>query len=360
MKFDLETFLALKLYETRTGASKPAWMLAAAQSVVYPIVHLLFPLDEVFHPSIKSIPVERPIFVIGCPRSGTTLLFHLLAADPRVATYNLYRMLFPSVLFRRAIPNAVRDRFIRGFEAWFTVLERIHPIHAEAPEEDEILFLLLGNSGINTYVFPYGAVASRYKLNRFWEWPREKRAGHLRFYHQALQRLLFDLGRTRYVGKSPHFLGKVNDLLRQYPDALFVYAVRSPYECIPSALSFITTFWKIAFPETPPDGAVRQLYDDLVALWCHGDECLADVDSANTIIVPYDRLIREPSAIVKQIYARAELTMTVDYEHRLALANAQQRNWRSQHKYSLAAFRLTREDLRKDLSRIFSEHQFLA
>ena len=37
-------------------------------------------LDQ--HPELLKRPIERPVFVFGVPRTGTTLLSNLLAADP--------------------------------------------------------------------------------------------------------------------------------------------------------------------------------------------------------------------------------------------------------------------------------------
>src|SRR6201992_3771865 len=35
------------------------------------------------YPEIESIPIEKPFIVVGMPRSGTTHLVNLIAADPR-------------------------------------------------------------------------------------------------------------------------------------------------------------------------------------------------------------------------------------------------------------------------------------
>ncbi|HYB80610.1 MAG TPA: sulfotransferase, partial [Mycobacterium sp.] len=35
------------------------------------------------YPEIESIPIEQPFIVVGMPRSGTTHLVNLIAADPR-------------------------------------------------------------------------------------------------------------------------------------------------------------------------------------------------------------------------------------------------------------------------------------
>jgi hypothetical protein len=98
-----------------------------------------------------------------------------------------------------------------------------------------------------------------------------------RFYHRCLQRLLWARGRDRYVGKSPHFLGKIDDLRRAYPDAHFIYLLRSPYESIPSALSMITTMWRLATPRPPTAAAIETIYRALCELASHGDGCAAVV-----------------------------------------------------------------------------------
>jgi hypothetical protein len=356
LPFDLRTFLSLKVHEARCAAGPAAWLFTGAQLLLYPLIRFLFAVDEILYPQIVEIPVERPIFIVGSPRSGTTLLFHLLAADPNVASYDLYRMLYPSVTLRQLIPRCWERWFVRCVEPWFAELDGIHPIRLLQPEEDEILFLLLGNSGISTYFFPYGERAARYDLNRFWNWPADKRIDHVRFYHRSLQRLLWGTGRQRYVGKSPHFLGKIDDLYGQYPDACFVYTVRSPYECIPSALSMITTMWKIGFKRPPPAAAIRQIYRDLVALWLYGDERIRALPKENRFLVRYEDLVKDPRAIVCALYAKQQLPMPAELDALLAAATARQSTWRSRHRYSLSDYPVCEEDLRADLKPIFSRY----
>lgn len=359
MTFDFHTFFALKLQEARQQAGRAAWVLAAAQLIGYPFVHLFFELDDILHPEIRTVRVERPIFIVGCPRSGTTLLFHLLASDPSVASYNLHRMIYPSLTLRRVVPQRVLDWFANGLEAWFAGLDGIHPIRWAQPEEDEILFLSLGNSGINTYFFPYGDLVERLKLNRFWDWPAHKRAAYLRFYHRSLQRLLWDTGRSRYVGKSPHFLGKIDDLYRQYPDACFVYCVRSPYECIPSALSFIATMWKIAFPEAAPAEALRTLYRELVVLWRYGDGRVCALPERNRVVVHYADPVGNPHRVVRDTYAACGTAVSPEFDRLLHEASERQVAWRSRHRYSLDDFPVRECDLRTDLEPILARHGFV-
>lgn len=358
MVFDLRTFVSLKLHEARGRAGLASPTLLLAQSIVYPLVHAFLAIDRLVHPEIAQVPVERPVFIVGFPRSGTTLLFHLLASDPSMASYDLYRMILPSITLRRAIPPRAKEWFVRHLEPWFRSLDAIHPIRAEQPEEDEILFLLLGNSGISSYLFPYGELAERLRLNRFWEWPERRRSAYVRFYQGCLQRLLWDTGRSRYVGKSPHFLGKIDDLHRQYPDACFIYCIRSPYECVPSALSFITAFWSIAHPRPIPAAAVAQLYRDLIALWLYGDGRIDALPPENRHVVRYEDLVNDPRRTVHGIYTALRLPVPIELDALLTVANARQRRWQSRHWYSLEQFGLSIEQIETDLGPVLERHGF--
>ena len=47
------------------------------------------------HPEIESIAIERPIIICGLPRSGTTHLHNLIAADPAIRSLPYWESLEP-------------------------------------------------------------------------------------------------------------------------------------------------------------------------------------------------------------------------------------------------------------------------
>ena len=57
----------------------PLWM----------VNHLALLLDEIFYPKYKKLEINKPLFIIGIPRSGTTLLFRSLALDQEKFSYFL-------------------------------------------------------------------------------------------------------------------------------------------------------------------------------------------------------------------------------------------------------------------------------
>lgn len=96
-------------------------------------------LDRVVFPRYKEEPIDRPIFIIGNPRSGTTFLHRFLLGNGGLAAFELWEMLFPAITARKLLgrvvprfdrlsparyhPSDVHDTSLRGIEtddpAWF-------------------------------------------------------------------------------------------------------------------------------------------------------------------------------------------------------------------------------------------------
>ena len=96
-------------------------------------------LDHVFYPRLRKQKIDRPIFIIGNPRSGTTFLHRLLLGAGDMAAFELWEMLFPAITARKLLgrivprldrlsparyhPSDVHDTSLRGIEtddvAWF-------------------------------------------------------------------------------------------------------------------------------------------------------------------------------------------------------------------------------------------------
>ncbi|MBV8862130.1 MAG: sulfotransferase, partial [Mycobacterium sp.] len=64
-------------------------------------------LDHLFYPSHRKQPIDRPIFIIGNPRSGTTFLHRLLVGAGGMAAFELWEMLFPAITARKLLGRVV-------------------------------------------------------------------------------------------------------------------------------------------------------------------------------------------------------------------------------------------------------------
>lgn len=61
---------------------------------------LTLALDHLFFPGFRKVRVERPIFIIGHPRSGTTFLHHLLSQHEEAAPFHTWHLFFPALTAR--------------------------------------------------------------------------------------------------------------------------------------------------------------------------------------------------------------------------------------------------------------------
>src|SRR5260370_40485348 len=60
-------------------------------------------LDHLVYPRHRKQSIDRPIFIIGNPRSGTTFLHWLLLGAGGMAAFELWEMLFPAITARQPL-----------------------------------------------------------------------------------------------------------------------------------------------------------------------------------------------------------------------------------------------------------------
>lgn len=85
-------------------------------------------LDRIFVKSYSSTVIDKPIFILANPRSGTTFLHRLMSIDPQFETPKMYQTIWPSVLvykfvhiFQRLGIGMLFTRVFRFFD-WYVIL----------------------------------------------------------------------------------------------------------------------------------------------------------------------------------------------------------------------------------------------
>ena len=68
-------------------------------------------LDRLVFPRYKDEPLDRPIFIIGNPRSGTTFLHRFLLSNGGLSAFELWEMLFPAITARKLLGRIVPKRY---------------------------------------------------------------------------------------------------------------------------------------------------------------------------------------------------------------------------------------------------------
>ena len=183
-------------------------------------------LDRQRFPAIAGEKIERPLFVMGFPRSGTTLLHSLIAEDPEVQSLRSLQMYSPS-----PPPGAgpvVPERIAyaqRRVEEWLDFCPGQKPMHpysdkgAWQPIEDEESFSLDFHTA---YVYHYFHVPTLEPMAV----PDADPVGAFSFHREQLQHWQWNTGKTRWACKGPSHQNNLDSLFKVYPDALCVWTHR--------------------------------------------------------------------------------------------------------------------------------------
>jgi Sulfotransferase family len=296
------------------------------------------------HPEHADVVIDRPIFVTGLPRSGTTALHRLLTADPGHQGLELWLAEMPQPRPPRGTwaANPVFQHIQAGYQQHHVEHPEFMGVHYIAADTVEECWQLLRQT-LRSVSYECLACLPAYSA-----WLKEQDwTGPFRRHRRNLQLIgLNDVGR-RWVLKNPSHLFSLDAILEVYPDALIIQTHREPRAVIGSMCSLAahaTDGWSNTF-RGKVIGA-RQL-----ELWASGLEKFAAArsghDPAQFLDVDYASFTADPVGTVESVYEHFGLDYTGAAADaiRALHAEAARGDSRPAHRYSLADFGLTGEQV---------------
>ncbi|SFQ21222.1 sulfotransferase [Actinomadura madurae] len=292
------------------------------------------------HPEYAGVPIERPVFVTGLPRTGTTALHRLLTADPAHQGLDLWLAEVPQPRPPRETwaDDPVFQAIDAGYRRHHVENPEFMGVHYISADSVEECWQLLRQSmlSISFECLAHLPTYSAWLAGRDW-------TDAYRRHRRNLQLIgLNDAGR-RWVLKNPSHLFALDALLDVYPDALIVQTHRSPRTAMASMCSLAahaTAGWSDVFT-----GAT--IGRDQLDLWSRGlDRFRAERarhDPAQFADVHYDDFVRDPIGTVEGVYTRFGLPFTDEARTAMTeLHNASATGAaKPAHRYSLEDFGLT-------------------
>lgn len=332
-------------------------------------VTLMRQLDRLIWRDIEKTPIERPVFIIAPPRSGTSFLQKLLTFDqPRFVFWKMYQTILPTVLTEKLIQWGLSFDQLLGRpvgrvlnwceKRWFGGWDNLHTMRLDAPEEDGALYLYAFACEAIYMLFPY--VEELWELGFPDTLPAADRQALMRYYRSCLQRLVYSGGQGKtLLIKSTNSSGTVASILEEFPDARFITIVRDPADSIASSISLMMPALKAHSPETPPDGEISKAYAKLSTEWykyLHDFALELPKDQIHT--VDYRRLVSDPMGTVEAIYDHFGWEISPDFRARLKAQQQRQKTYQSGHRYSLEEFGIDREWVYAELASVLAAREF--
>jgi len=289
--------------------------------------------DRQLYPNITRQEIREPLFIVGLPRSGTSVLHRLLSADPEHRCPLMWEVRSPSPPTRahekRRIQRATQSC---NFFNWLApTFRHAHTVGAEVPQECVSLMtptFLSDQFDAMYYVPSYRAWFFRQDLRPAYEY-------HQRF----LQHLQFRRAARRWILKAPTHMFAMPALLAVYPDALFVQTHRTPVDAMASVSSLVTILRSAFSDAVDPFIVCREAID----YWSQTmNKFLRERDRlANNRIcdLQYDEIRRGPIRAVRRIYEYFGWSLSHEAERRMrVLVSSQAKRQSANHRYDLSQF----------------------
>jgi hypothetical protein len=284
---------------------------------------------------------DGPIFVTGFGRTGSTFVHNLLALDPRAHAPRLWELWYPappptpqSYVDDERI--ALTQSMLDHFDSVSPMLQRIHPMDPQAPDECNHLMLHTTH------------LAMMYDAPGYWEWLRQLDDRALRsllsHYKTQVGYLQRHFAGRRWVSKSLAHLHFMPVLFDVFPNAKIVRLHRDPCDLIPSLCSLYANLRKL-FQTTVDPVSVGAMVSDV--FFDGMDRMMRSANGiSNCIDIHFNEMTADPIGTVSDIYARFGYEYGLDHERAMKdYIASRPRAMKSSHSYSLEEFGVTRTGL---------------
>ncbi|WP_319455353.1 MULTISPECIES: sulfotransferase [unclassified Mycobacterium] len=268
------------------------------------------------NPDIAAAPIERPIFIVGQPRTGTTILFDLLAQDPDLRPPLTWEVDAPWPVPRPETYGT--DPRIAQIQANLEMSEQIvpgllthHPMGALLPQE----CVRIWAGQFCSMIFPV-----QYRLPTYSRWllyDADHRNAY-RYHRIFLQHLQSGVS-GQWLLKSPAHLWQLDTLVGEYPDAVIVQTHRDPLNVISSIAALTQHVRRLASDHSDIGECARQSCEEIVV----GLERSMKVRDSGVLApgqlidVQFADFILDPFATIRELYVAMGRELTPLAEQRM-------------------------------------------
>ncbi len=306
------------------------------------------------HPELLEAPIEKPLFVFGLPRTGTTLTINLLASDPATRSFlrwEIYEPIPPAKPEELHAGRRYEEQQAKNQMAlqYMPHIAAIHYEEADSPTECQFLM---------TPSFCAQVYESQADIPSWRNWFLHE-ADYMpafRYHKRMLQALQTHAG-GRWTLKNPWHPLFLNELTTVYPNARLVMTHRDPAEVLGSACSLIKHVRAIYSDDVDLKGIGETFVDTFETMIAranafkakHGPDSIHDVQYADTV--------RDPLGVVRGIYARFGIDFTPEIEAAMqGYLDANPKGKHGAHSYDLAEFGLSKEGVRERFASYIADY----
>lgn len=295
------------------------------------------------HPEVEDIPINSPIFIVGFPRTGTTLLHNVLSVGPGYRALYLWELATPYPLHN----NRIKDRKMRMgkvaiplrlFKIGIPKITAFHDVRINTKEECWIL-------KSNTFVINHIDIITglhewnNWLLNMDRTWIYEE-------YKRLLQLQTHITSTERFVLKCPTHLLNLKTILKIFPDANIIWTHRNPVKSIASSTSgasLIRRFFLDHVNHKKLGEVVETRFHSIIT---EAMKARNQIDNDQLFDMKFETLIKNIPQSVRDIRNHFKIPHSKDHETSIwKFLNKPRKDKPGKHRYSPEQFGLNPEEI---------------
>jgi len=290
------------------------------------------------HPELLERPIEKPTFVFGLMRTGTTLTINLLSADPARRTYMRWEALDSAP---PAAAGALRSdpRYFAQKEKlemsakYMPHIAAIHWEDADSPSEDQYSMA----QSFCAQIFDANVRIPSYRKWFF----NTSYLPAFRFQKQILQLLQANNG-GKWTLKNPWHPLYLNDLVTVYPDAALVMTHRDPVDVVGSGCSLIKAVRPI-YSDHMDKGEIAEMVVSTFDLMIKRQNDFRDKHGEDSIYdIQYAAQLKDPIGTQRALYEHFGTPFTAEAEAGMRqMLDYNPQGKHGKHEYTLEEFGLS-------------------
>jgi hypothetical protein len=299
-------------------------------------------------PAVLAEPIDAPLFVVGPPRTGTTILLELLALDPSLRAPIAWEAVQPLPRLDDPVADAAERRRLAEAEQelWADIdpeFMTMHELASDLPCEC-VHFLAYDFAG------PYWSM--HYDTPSFTGWQLEHLETLARVYalhRRMLQTFQHGDEPRRWLLKSPAHVSTLPQLFAEYPDALVIHTHRDPRKFIASLVSLLGVVrgMRSDAVDVRALGPIMEMTYQLFLEGAIAQRTSGEVPDEQIVDSHFLDLMADPVANVHGLYDRLGLDWPAGHDARIRdYLAAKPKGRHGEHRYSFEAVGLDEDHVR--------------
>lgn len=293
------------------------------------------------HPEILEAEVLPIVLITGLQRTGTTKMQRLLSSFSQARALMSWEALYPAPI---NVANETKKRIGRTKRnekavKWISpTFQKIHPIHADQPEEDVLLLDVHFMSSSSEAIMHVPAYA---------DWLAHQDHSEVYVYEQKLLKLLqWQRGANFWVLKSPHHLEYLDLFTNVFPNTKIIWMHRPIEESIPSYLSMLY-YSRSMFADNVDQEELKNHWIGKLSSMIEEGINYREHASNNIIDVSFAEFMQSEKSVLDEIVSRLQFDFEIQKEQ---INNTENKTYASQHSYQLSDWDIDLEELKTRFS----------